>query len=307
MELTDRFFLSFLILFYSAPLVISETEKIEVFTSPLERIPIPHALKSLEEAVKEVKAVEEFCNKHYGNVKGDRTKTNNANEIPGLIIKKPSDCADIYSAGFKTSGIYTIFLKPAWMSVVNQMTVYCDMETDGGGWTVFQRRGNFEPRINFNRNWEEYSKGFGDFEKEFWLVNENIHKLTTQDNVTLRVDIEDWDRNFRHAVYDAFEISGYKNSYVLTIGKYNGTAGDAMTYHNGSRFATNDHDNEYNCSKTHSSGWWFKHCGHSSLNGVNMRDQNDKTAKGIIWHQWLGTGYSLKWTEMKIRPRSFKQ
>jgi hypothetical protein len=49
------------------------------------------------------------------------------------------------------------------------------METDGGGWTVFQRRGvgnvSNDERPNFNRNWIEYEAGFGNASVDYWLGN----------------------------------------------------------------------------------------------------------------------------------------
>ncbi|XP_077510956.1 angiopoietin-2-like [Amblyomma americanum] len=45
---------------------------------------------------------------------------------------KPQHCGDILRAGGATSGVYTLFHDAAgpW-----GQRVYCDMDTDGGGWT----------------------------------------------------------------------------------------------------------------------------------------------------------------------------
>ena len=47
--------------------------------------------------------------------------------------------------------------------------VYCDLQTEGGGWMVFQVRDDVLPKENFMRSWEDYKVGFGDFDREFWL------------------------------------------------------------------------------------------------------------------------------------------
>ncbi|XP_038058744.1 ficolin-3-like [Patiria miniata] len=76
------------------------------------------------------------------------------------------------------------------------LRVYCDMETDGGGWIVFQRRKDVS--VDFYRNWAEYQSGFGDLSGEFWLGNDNLVTLTSDDSRgtwELRVDLEDWEGN----------------------------------------------------------------------------------------------------------------
>jgi hypothetical protein len=52
--------------------------------------------------------------------------------------------------------------------------VLCDMDTDGGGWTVIQRRGDFNQQSNFFVSWVSYKRGFGDLTRDFWLGNEQL-------------------------------------------------------------------------------------------------------------------------------------
>lgn len=47
-----------------------------------------------------------------------------------------ADCASLYKAGVNVSGIYTIQPDPADNST--RFNALCDMQTDGGGWTVIQ-------------------------------------------------------------------------------------------------------------------------------------------------------------------------
>ena len=90
------------------------------------------------------------------------------------------------------------------------------MTTDGGGWTVFQKRLNGS--VDFYRTWASYKKGFGDLNGEFWLGNDNLHRLTAADDVILRVDLEDFEGNIKYAKYKTFELADEGKKYQLLIG-----------------------------------------------------------------------------------------
>ena len=102
----------------------------------------------------------------------------------------------------------------------------CDMTTDGGGWTVFQRR--LDGSVDFYLGWKSYKTGFGDLNNELWLGNDNLHRLTAADDVMLRVDLEDFDGDIRYTEYTTFKVADEGDKYRLLIGGYSGTAGDTM-------------------------------------------------------------------------------
>ena len=108
------------------------------------------------------------------------------------------------------------------------MQVRCDMTTAGGGWTVFQRRLNGS--VDFFLGWASYKNGFGNLDSEFWLGNDKLHRLTAADNMTLRVDLEDFDGNITYAEYTTFKVANESDKYRLLIGGYSGTAGDSLKW-----------------------------------------------------------------------------
>ncbi len=102
----------------------------------------------------------------------------------GLKIPFPRDCGEEGQNGLGTSRTTTIFLNG---NRERPLEVYCDMETDGGGWLVFQRR--MDGRTDFWRDWAEYAGGFGNISGEFWLGNEVLHSLTQAGDYSMRVDL----------------------------------------------------------------------------------------------------------------------
>ena len=215
-----------------------------------------------------------------------------------------NDCKDALAQGKTTSGVYTIQpdSQPAFQA-------YCDMETDGGGWTVFQRR--MDGSVDFYRNWSDYQQGFGNLSGEFWLGLDKIHRLTST-ATQLRIDMRDFEGNSAYAQYTTFSVGDSASKYILTASGYSGTAGDSLASrrihrygHNGYRFSTRDQDNDIytggSCAQLFKGGWWYSDCHSSNLNGLYHGGSHSSYADGVNWYTWKGYYYSLKLTEMKVR------
>ena len=173
--------------------------------------------------------------------------------------------------------------------------------SNGGGWTVFQRR--MDGTVYFYRNWAQYLKGFGDLNGEFWLGLEKIFRLTKA-NSRLRVDLEDFSGNKRFALYSKFQVRNALTKYQLIVSGYSGNAGDSLSYHNGRKFSTYDRDNDIwsgKCAVKFRGAWWYGKCHHSNLNALYYIGPHTSYADGVNWYHFKGHHYSLKTTEMKTR------
>ncbi|XP_055743443.1 tenascin-like isoform X3 [Salvelinus fontinalis] len=218
----------------------------------------------------------------------------------GVLYKHPRDCSQALLNGDTASGVYTIYLGGDESQPIQ---VYCDMATDGGGWIVFLRRQS--GKLEFFRNWRNYTAGFGDMNDEFWLGLSNLHKITVVGQYELRVDLRD-KGDVAHAQYDKFSISDPRSRYKVHVGGYSGTAGDSMTYHHGRPFSTYDHDNDIavtNCALSYKGAFWYKNCHRVNLMG---RYGDDSHSKGVNWFHWKGHEHSIEFAEMKIRPSNFR-
>ncbi|KAM9323138.1 tenascin-N [Pholidichthys leucotaenia] len=215
----------------------------------------------------------------------------------GLLYPFPMDCVQIMKNGYKRSGTYSVYINN---NRSKALEVYCDMNTDGGGWLVLQRRNI--GKLDFMKRWRQYIAGFGNLTEEFWIGLDKIYELTnTPTQYELRFDLGLGSER-AYAVYDNFRIAPVKQKFQLTIGKYSGTAGDAMTYHQGRPWTTVDSDNDValgNCALTHRGAWWYKNCHLANLNG---KWGDNRHSVGVNWEPWKGHLTSLDFTEMKIRP-----
>ncbi|XP_029057269.1 ficolin-1 isoform X2 [Monodon monoceros] len=158
--------------------------------------------------------------------KGDRGEKGAGGEKgePGQLhscATGPRTCKELLTRGHFLSGWHTIYLPDC-----RPLTVLCDMDVDGGGWTVFQRRS--DGSVDFYRDWAAYKQGFGSQLGEFWLGNDNIHALTAQGSSELRVDLMDFEGNHQFAKYQSFKMAAEAEKYKLVLGAFvGGSAGES--------------------------------------------------------------------------------
>ena len=220
----------------------------------------------------------------------------------------PYNCLDALNKGYNMSGVYRILPDSG-----HPFDVYCDQVTDGGGWTVFQRRQ--DGSVNFQRDLEEYIQGFGDQAGEHWLGLEKIHRLTKWADFEpeMRVDLMDFTNETRFEHYNKFYVNG-PESYSLSVSDASGSAGDSLANNNGQEFSTAENDTDgigeipiasSGACATMQGAWWFYNCQPSHLNGIYYHDYHGAypdSDDGIVWDTWRGGSYSLQRTEMKTRP-----
>ena len=168
--------------------------------------------------------------------------------------------------------------------------VYCDTATDGGGWIVVQRNRK-NSKVNFNKNWIDYEKGFGNLTTDFWYGLEAIHCFTQIGQWEMRVDYQKNDKTWSYLHYNQFSVGSANEEYPLTTGGFTGEGTDwfAAQPHNGMKFSTPDNDNDKvggNCAASHNSGWWYNRC-------YNINPNRQQPVVQV---------YAL-FTEMKIRPK----
>lgn len=209
------------------------------------------------------------------------------------------DCLDLLHKGYNLDGPYII--NPQGKGF---MRVFCDQSTNGGGWSMLQRR--FDGSLDFSRDWNSYKVGFGNLTAEFWLGNDNIHVLTSIGSQIL-IELKDFENNTVHGSYGSFHVGNEAEQYVLEVNEFSGTAGDSITLkHNGAQFTTKDRNNSFfgrSCSQPFKGAWWYVDCHDSNLNGEFASNHQ---GEGINWKSWKGKKYSLKETTMKVRSRRGK-
>ncbi|XP_016375378.1 fibrinogen beta chain [Sinocyclocheilus rhinocerous] len=257
-----------------------------------------------------------------------------------IPVVSGKECEEIIRKGGEESQMYLIRPDPLGMPY----KVFCDQTSKNGGWVLMQNR--MDGSVDFGRRWDDYRRGFGNIAfdvgkghcqtpGEYWLGNDRTSQLTKMGPSELLVEMEDWSGSKVYAQYEQFTVQGEATNYILAVGRYSGTAGNAfldgatelfgenrtMTIHNGMMFSTYDRDNDKwipgdsskQCSREDGGGWWYNRCHSCNPNGryywggsYTKYMAKHGTDDGIVWMNWKGSWYSLKSISMKIRP-FFKQ
>lgn len=85
---------------------------------------------------------------------------------------------------------------------------------------MFQRR--LDGLVDFVLNWSDYKLVFANLNGEFWVGLVKIHRLTSYNNIMLRVDLEDFEWNITYVEYNRFGVMSENCKYKLLLGSYSG-------------------------------------------------------------------------------------
>ncbi|XP_062577706.1 fibroleukin-like isoform X2 [Saccostrea cucullata] len=236
----------------------------------------------------------------------DVTKTHENARIVRKELNIYKDCKDFHIRGNTESGVYKIH--PFGNN--SKIRVFCDMLTEGGGWTAIQKR--VSGSVSFDRNWTDYKTGFGNPNDSYWIGNDVIHQLTKRRNSSLFVSITLTNGKKLYELYNQFSVADETNNYRLFLGgPATGTLGDSMLHTgypyyydlSGMYFSTSDRDNDGwsfgNCAavSTRRGGWWFNECHRAFLNGQWFPGSWIKP-----WYPTVTKSKKIKETLIMIKP-----
>ncbi|XP_069159725.1 angiopoietin-2-like isoform X1 [Procambarus clarkii] len=227
-------------------------------------------------------------------------------------VTTAKDCADLYRQGERLDGVY--FIKPDREG--RPVSAWCDMTTDGGGWTVLLRRdNNVVPAVNFTRDWEAYKTGFGNASTEYWLGTEAAHQLTQPSPQTVRLAATNKNVpgrkslpiEHRWALWSTFSVANESTGYQLLVDGYQeeSTMGDVLVRHynhSGMKFSTLDRDNDLwslSCAQSSQGGWWYRACS----NVYPTRPLSHMWTR--YWTPGDGSAVYLQQLQLMTRPQNF--
>ncbi|KFQ99335.1 Fibrinogen C domain-containing protein 1, partial [Opisthocomus hoazin] len=209
---------------------------------------------------------------------------------------RPRDCFDIYASGQQEDGIYSIFPTHYPAGSLGASSPYPEGHWDAGT----------APRG---------SQGGGvGAPREGWAGRLSTEDTLAKCRAQVGTSSSSGETEAEHSPGDPSSWEAHRGEKGVTPlapqgrvhhGSFPPAAGDSFLKHNGMKFTTKDLDNDHsenNCAAFYHGAWWYRNCHTSNLNGQYLKGHHSSYADGIEWSSWTGWQYSLKFTEMKIRP-----
>jgi hypothetical protein len=169
------------------------------------------------------------------------------------------NCGQLHALGETETGTYKVRPNPV---IENDIYVYCDHDTDGGGWLVLQRR-SASGTLNMTQSWHLYQDGFGNVTTEFWVGNKYFSELTNHTAYEIMFVFKLTNGSvLRKTKCDSFNVSSEEENYRLQLGTCEGPDAKILRSSNWTEFSTWDKDNGFgllNCA-SEITGWWFGSC-----------------------------------------------
>ncbi|XP_053403235.1 ficolin-1-A-like [Mercenaria mercenaria] len=229
----------------------------------------------------------------------DQLYLDQADGLPGsTYYRNRVDCKDILGDNrAASSGIYEI---KTWKSK-SKIKVLCDMETSGGGWTVFHNR--FDGSVDFYRNFTDYENGFGDIAGEFWLGFKYMQEMVKAGQSQLLLQVTAKDRSTGHELAGDFSLRSenlyYEDQILFSLGI--ATRYRCLLGLSGAAFTTMDRDVEINCAEQMRSPWWYRNCGDEIC---NLHGKYGENGPAGYYHQGIAGYYEpLKASRMMFRRK----
>ena len=194
----------------------------------------------------------------------------------------------IYDVSFKTEETFTV-------STPSIIQARCDMESDGGGWTVLVRRTpDADERVSFRRTWVEYENGFGNLSTEFWYGLKRMHELMNREPMEVQIEAKKTNGTTKVLTYGEFRVDGQDTQYTLHVSDPKQEGYDPFAHHNERKFSAIDRNN-VGCVTGYNDGggWWLGSCYDLTLTADNAKIYDGSS--NYVPHEYA---------ELRVRPKS---